>query len=105
MEKRTGHTEASNSSPCSLSALQMSNRSGCRMSLQLMAMLMAVSCLSPVITHTCQNRARPRMLAHIVSHNVPTILEYQKAPLVSLQPVHVLKLCFGWYHSIGTGIM
>ena len=35
------------------SSLQISRLSGCRMSLQAMAMLMAVSCLSPVITHTC----------------------------------------------------
>ena len=39
-----------------LSALQIMSLSGCRMSLQLMAMLMAVSCLSPVITHTCVAR-------------------------------------------------
>lgn len=37
------------------SALQISRESGWRMSLQLMAILMAVSCLSPVITHTCSS--------------------------------------------------
>ncbi len=34
-------------------ALQMSSESGLRISLQAIAMLIAVSCLSPVITHTC----------------------------------------------------
>ena len=42
--------------PSGDSALQMSKESGWRMSLQLMAMLMAVSCLSPVMTHTCTDR-------------------------------------------------
>ena len=36
-----------------VSALQMSRLSGFRISLQEMAMLMAVSCLSPVMTQTC----------------------------------------------------
>ena len=52
------------------SALQMSRESGWRMSLQLMAMLIAVSCLSPVITHTCSTHMPKLTSASFAVHSI-----------------------------------
>lgn len=57
------------------SALQMSKESGWRMSLQLMAILIAVSCLSPVMTHTWTDRCH---IHEVVVPGIPHAVQHQQ---------------------------